>query len=61
MGQNILPCLVWKNTKESEHLTLIPKHHLSLSLTEVLLSTHLWIFFSDKNFSNTWYPMVTNG
>ena len=29
MGQNILPCIVWKNTKESEHLTQIPKPHLS--------------------------------
>ena len=33
MGQNILHCIVWKNTKESEHLTQIPKPHLSTSLT----------------------------
>ena len=32
MGQNILHCIVWKNTKESEHLTQIPKPHLSSSL-----------------------------
>ena len=32
MGQNILYCIVWKNTKESEHLTQIPKPHLSTSL-----------------------------
>ena len=32
MGQNILHCIVWKNTKESEHLTQIPKSHLSTSL-----------------------------
>ena len=35
MGQNILPCVVWKNTKESEHLTQIPKPHLSTSLTNI--------------------------
>ena len=32
MGQNILHCIVWKNTKESEHLTQIPKPHLSTFL-----------------------------
>ena len=34
MGQNILHCIVyiWKNTKETEHLTQIPKPHLSTSL-----------------------------
>ena len=34
MGQNILHCFVWKNTKDSEHLTQIPKPHLSTSLKE---------------------------
>ena len=33
MGQNILHCIIWKNTKESEHLTQIPKPHLSTSLS----------------------------
>ena len=33
MGQNILHCIVWENTKESEHLTQIPKPHLNTSLT----------------------------
>ena len=32
MGQNILHCIVLENTKESEHLTQIPKPHLSTSL-----------------------------
>ena len=32
MGQTILHCIVWKNTKESEHLSQIPKPHLSTSL-----------------------------
>ena len=32
MGQNILHFIVWKSTKESEHLTQIPKPHLSTSL-----------------------------
>ena len=32
MGQNILYCIVWKNTKEYEHLTQIQKPHLSTSL-----------------------------
>ena len=35
MGQNILPCIIWENTKESEHLTLIPlKLHQGTSLSE---------------------------
>ena len=34
MGQNILHCIVWKNTKEFEHLTQIPKRHLSTSLSQ---------------------------
>ena len=32
MGQNILPCIVGENTKESEHLTQMPKPHFSTSL-----------------------------
>ena len=36
MRQNILPCFIWKNTKESENFTRIPKPHLSTSLT------HMW-------------------
>ena len=37
MGLNILPCIVWKNTKESEHLTQIPKPYLSTSLSNILI------------------------
>ena len=32
MGQNILPCIVWKNTEEFEQLTQIPKPNRSTSL-----------------------------
>ena len=39
MGQNILHCIVWKNTKESEHLTQIPKPHLSTSSVKMVLNT----------------------
>ena len=41
MGQNILPCInaiIWKKPKESEHLTRIPKPHLSTSLSEFTYS-----------------------
>ena len=37
MGQNILHCIVWKNTKESEHLTQIPKLHRSTSLSNLFV------------------------
>ena len=37
MVQHILPCIILKNTKESEHLTQIPKLHLSTSLTRLVV------------------------
>ena len=49
MGQNILPCIVGKNSQDSEHLTLIPKPHLSTSLNSYKVnkqSNYLSISFS---------------
>ena len=51
MGQNILPCFVWKNTKESENLTQIPKPHLSTSLTYIINSVFTLLFM--------WFISVT--
>ena len=47
MGQNNLHCIVWKNTKESEHLTQIPKPHLSTSLG-IHKTSENKIFFKTK-------------
>ena len=56
MGQNILPCIVWKNTKESEHLPRIPKPHLSTSLSCKVIVTYwltyrMCISMNDSQFS----------
>ena len=52
MGQNILYCIVWKNTKESEHLAQIPKPHLSTSLNfKVYLKSDVTFLILESNTS----------
>ena len=48
MGQNILPYIVWKNTEESEHLTQIPKPHLSTSLRALTLVIKIYTGLTGK-------------
>ena len=52
MGQNILHCIVWKDTKESEHLSPIPKPHLSTSLRDNKLAITLMISHLHFSFAN---------
>ena len=49
MRQYILHCIIWRNTKESEHLTQIPKPHLSTFLS-YKYSIDVAQFQHDENF-----------
>ena len=44
MEQNVLHCIVWKKTKESEHLTQIPKPHISTSLIDLVFLTYRYLY-----------------